>query len=471
MARDFDFIHGMMFGSGLDSLRGNVRGNAVVSASGRPPAAVDTGQTVSFSLQRVESEDDYESALSMSVEAAATFGLFGGSGSFSLSQKHAFHSYSKYLIVCIRVENPLLQIADPKLSETAFNLLDANDTDRFQQEFGDSFVLGISGGGLYYAVLEFTSTSQSDLDSVTAQLDAGEFGVFAAEAKFSDAIKKYSGQSRLQVTSNQIGGAAEGAKQQVSIDEIISKAQSFPTEALHNPRNISVVIQDYFAIDLPHHTPIQVENARDVLKHYAKIRAELQNELNDIEYIKLHPDQFQDPQNFDLTKLIRDTESALDSLTASASQCVEHVEQCQFRSQDLPTFALPIRKPVNLQTFVGVWKNVQGPDAAGSNERSGVIQRLEIFAADDAHVTITAIFEFPDSPPDTTTAAYDVSKKALEVELKNKGRLFTITNKLLIRVAPQATLQLIVINEEVIENTPTPTHVGTTQLMFDLQPS
>jgi hypothetical protein len=206
MARDFDFVRGMDFGSGVDSLKANVRGSAVVSATGRAPMAVDTGQTVSFSLQRIESEDDYESALSMSIDAAATFGLFGGSGSFSLSQQHKFHSYSKYLIVMIRVENALTQIPDPKLSQPAFDLLDANDTDRFHQEFGDSFVLGISGGGLYYAVLEFTSSSQQDLDNVTARLDAGEFGVFAAEANFSSEIKKYSGQTRLQITSNQIGG-------------------------------------------------------------------------------------------------------------------------------------------------------------------------------------------------------------------------------------------------------------------------
>jgi hypothetical protein len=268
-----------------------------------------------------------------------------------------------------------------------------------------------------------------------------------------------------------LAGAAEGAKQQISIDEIIAKAQSFPTEALHNPRNISAVIQDYFALNLPHHTPIQVENARDVLKHYAKIRAELQNKLNDIEYIKLHPDQFQDPQNFDLTKFQSDTESALDALTASASQCVEHVELCQFRSPDLPTFILPSRKPVNLATFVGIWQNVKPPDPAGSSDRSGVIQKLEIFAGDETHVTITALFEFPDSPPDTATATFDTTKKAIEVELKNKGRFFTITNKLLIRLAPQLSAQLIVVNEEVIENVPNPTPVGTTQLIFVQQPN
>jgi hypothetical protein len=469
MARDFDFVRGMNFGMGFDSLRGNVRGNAVVSASGSAPKAPDTGQSVSFSLQRVETNDDYDAALSMSVDAAAVFGLFGGSGSFNLSQQRKFHSYSKYLVVSIRVINPLLQIPDPKLSASAFDLLDANRPDRFQQQFGDSFVLGISGGGLYYAVLEFTSTSQADLDNVSARLDAAEFGVFAAEAKFSSEIQKFSGQTRLQINSFQIGGAGEGAGQQVSIDQIIAKAQNFPAEALRNPRNVSVVIQDYFALDLPSHTPIQVDNARDVLSHYAKIKRALVEKLHDVEYIQLHPEQFVDPQSFDLAKFESNLQEALDALTANASECVEHIELCRFKTQSLPTLTLPSRKPVDLTTFIAIWTNTNR-NPTDPNDRSGVIQRLEIFPNDLTHVSITAHFQFPNVPPDTAVGTYDPIKKAIEASVKDRGQFFTITNNLLIRISPQLRLQLVVINEEVIipiaGNDP-PTRIATTELTFE----
>jgi hypothetical protein len=47
------------------------------------------------------------------------------------------------------------------------------------------FVLGVRMGGAYYAVFEFTATSEEEAKNLSASLDAGAFGVFATSDKFS----------------------------------------------------------------------------------------------------------------------------------------------------------------------------------------------------------------------------------------------------------------------------------------------
>ena len=230
MARDLDFLHGMNFGKGFDTLHINLRGDAVQSKTGSAPISVGgPAQSVAFSLLHTESFEDYQSSLTLNADAAAMFGLFGGSASFNFGQQRKFHSFSQFLVVSIQVQNPLLQIPDPVLTPSAHGLLAAGQTDQFQQEFGDSFVLGIGTGGLYYAILEFTSQSQEDLENISGKLEAGEFGVFATEEKFSSSISDFKGQTRLFINSFQIGGVGEGAKQEVNIDAIITKARKiFP---------------------------------------------------------------------------------------------------------------------------------------------------------------------------------------------------------------------------------------------------
>jgi hypothetical protein len=153
-----DFAQGMNFGKGFSSLRGNIRGDGVTFD---PPTTIDqaAGQIINFSILRVNSLEDFQSAVDIDVKASGRYKFFSASGSFGWSEKQKFNNYSEYLVAKVTVDNPLRMIHNVKLTESAFNLLTEARSDTFQERYGDYFVQGIQSGAAYYALFEFTSES------------------------------------------------------------------------------------------------------------------------------------------------------------------------------------------------------------------------------------------------------------------------------------------------------------------------
>ncbi len=339
-----DFEDPMDFGIGVQALRLKVRGGGVIG--GTPTSVLGGGgQTVQFSLLKVDSYEDYQSAFNFDAEASALYGLFHASAKFSFAESHKFHSYSKYLVASIVVTNAFQQIPDPKLTDPARSLLANGHEDRFRAEFGDSFVLGIKMGGEYHAVLEFTSQTQEDLTKISAALEGGEFGLFSAEATFSSAVQNFKGQTSLKVDSFQQGG--QDTNQTINVDEIIKKASRFPTEVKQVAVPYQAFLQDYEALDLPPGPNfVDIENARLVLQRFLPLRNALVQKLNDIDYIVANPDQFEDVAGFDLVTMESDVTNALNELTQNASACVNNPKDCHFTPLTInpQTLVLPKRK-------------------------------------------------------------------------------------------------------------------------------
>jgi hypothetical protein len=339
-----DFEDPMNYGAGAESLRIKVRGNGV---TGGTPQSVPGGggQTIQFSLLKVDSYEDYQSAFNLDAEASAIYGLFHASAKFSFAESHKFHSYSKYLVASIVVTNAFEQIPDPKLIDPARTLLANGQQDRFRAEFGDSFVLGIKTGGEYHAVLEFTSQTQEDLTKISAALEVGEFGVFSAEASFSSAVQRFTGQTSLKVDSFQQGG--HDTSPTINIDEIIKKASEFPAGIAQAAVPFQAFLQDYEALDLPPGpTFVDIDNARLVLQRFLPLRNALVQKLNDIDYILANPDQFENVASFDLAAMETSLTDALNELTQNASTCVDNPKDCHFIPLTLnpSTLVLPNRK-------------------------------------------------------------------------------------------------------------------------------
>jgi hypothetical protein len=339
-----DFEDPMNFGIGVQALQHKVRGGGVIGGTPKSVLGGD-GQTVQFSLLKVDSYEDYQSAFNFDAEASAVYGLFHASAKFNFAESHNFHSYSKYLVASIVVTNAFKQIPDPKLTDSARSLLATGAKDRFHAQFGDSFVLGIKTGGEYHAVLEFSSQTQEDLTKISAALEAGQFGLFSAEATFSSAVQRFKGQTSLKVDSFQQGGV--DTNQTINVDEIIKKAREFPTQVKQVAVPYQAFLQDYEALDLPPELNlVQIENARLVLQRFLPLRNALVQKLNDIEYIFANPDQFEDVATFDLATMETNVTNALNELTQRASACVNNPTDCQFTPLTINphTLALPKRK-------------------------------------------------------------------------------------------------------------------------------
>src|SRR5215469_1890449 len=107
-------------------------------------------------------------------------------------QSKSFSSYSVYLVAKVTVENELSMIHNIILRPEARQLLEQSKQDVFHERFGDFFVQGLKTGGAYYAVLEFTTTSQEEHQKMSAALDIS-YLAFQAKGDFgssTDNVKK-----------------------------------------------------------------------------------------------------------------------------------------------------------------------------------------------------------------------------------------------------------------------------------------
>ena len=338
-----DFQDPMDFGMGVDRLRLLARGTGV---TGSAPDMVSGGggQTVQFSLKKIESYEDFQSAFDFDADASASYGLFHASAKFDYSEKHKFKSFSRYLVASVVVTNAFRQLRNVQLTQPAKDLITNGQTDRFQEEFGDTFVLGITTGGAYYAVLEFTSESEEDQKAISAQLDVGEYGVFDGEATFSSRMQDFKGHTSLTVDSFQQGGSH--TEQSVSVDDIIKKATNFPPDVKDVAVPFTAFLQDYKTLDLPAGPNlIDIENARQVLQDYLALRNQLVQKLNEIEYIQLHPDQFVNPDMNSLAQMHTQVAQLLNQVTHGASACVNDIKACTFTTISIPDFPLPTLQP------------------------------------------------------------------------------------------------------------------------------
>jgi len=367
-----DFEDPMKFGMGVQTLQLKARGTGV---EGSAPASVGGGaQTVGFALLKIDTFEQYQRAFGFDASASATYGLFHASAKFSFAEQHRYNSFSKYLVASIVVTNAFEQLGNPRLTDDAAEVF-ANNEKRFYEQFGDSFVLGVTTGGAYFAVLEFTSESTADLHNISAALEGGEFGLFSGQAEFSSAVQRFSGQTSLRINSFQQGGS--DTKQAVNVDDIIEKAATFAPDVRTSAVPVSAFLQDYKTLKLPPGANlVDIENARLVLQNFAPLRNTLVQKLNEIEYIQLHPDQFVDPEQFDLAGMQNSVSETLRVITRNASTCANNAKDCQFPDVAIPTIRLPER-----QSGVSVPPQVEVPDLTVPGARIPAIAHAKLAQA------------------------------------------------------------------------------------------
>jgi hypothetical protein len=167
---EIEFVPGMAFLSGVDSLSGKVRGTAVTAAA---PQSTAGGQALALEISLAENQTDLESALEISSDLSAAVGLFGGSAKFRFAERCQLHNYSLYLVMHAKVLNDLAQVSAPQLKPDAELLLRNGDFPRFREQFGDQFVMGIRTGGQLDIVLEIQKFSSTNSNDVKVDLAAG----------------------------------------------------------------------------------------------------------------------------------------------------------------------------------------------------------------------------------------------------------------------------------------------------------
>jgi hypothetical protein len=340
------FVNGMNYGIGIDSLSMAVRGDGTVFA-GPTNVSNAAGQKVIFSLDKIESLHELQTAFGVSGDDSASFAIFGGSAKTNFITSSGFNEYSVFLLARVYVVNAVQQIENVKFNTSALNLLKDGKTDRFREQFGDMFVLGMITGGEYYGLLELETRDEADKSALSIQLEAeaGFLGLGAeAEHKFTMAIQKAAQGRRIHIHSHQSGGS--NTTSPTDPVNMAKKAQTF-AQGVAGDMAVAygIVAQDYKVLDIPNSPNwVDIQNAKQILRQILQRRNTLVQESSKIAYVLSHPTQFEPFQSKVLQQLDVKISDTLNEYLKAASHCVNHPAQAVMPEIPMPAFTLPARK-------------------------------------------------------------------------------------------------------------------------------
>jgi hypothetical protein len=316
------------------------------------------GQIFDYTMNELTSEEDLQTALSISVEANGGVGLFSASARMDYAKSCQMNSSSVFLLVRIQVTNAFTMIKQPGISQAAATLLANGNVTAFQQQYGDMFVRGLQTGGCFYGVIEIETSSETDQQSVSASVSAA-YGPFGGSGSFSDSFKQTVSNRNVKVTCYIEGGTIPNPLP-TTIDMMMSAASAWPQTVAQKAVPYTALLDGYGVLPLPNPPNyIDLQQQQDVLSQCSLWRNQDLMTLNDIAYIKTYPNQFVNPNAAQLEQWQNDITQDLNTIAAAASNALNNPAQAK-----LPVLQLP--PPVQLpQRVAGALPPVTVPNLNG----------------------------------------------------------------------------------------------------------
>jgi hypothetical protein len=380
MTERVTLMDGVNFGTGVDFSRLAAVGTAVDFDSPTLTAGQQGQGSSSFFAKKVEARHEYESALGLSGEIGASFKLFGGSAKASFAENCAFQQYSVFCVARIQVSNAVFQIAKPRFNQDAINLFQNGKEDRFHEQYGDRFALGIVSGGEYCVSIEIHSDSDEAKKKISEHIDAhgGVFGIGAhGEQDFSQSFKELNKNFSITVFSYISGGV--GSVHEIDPDAVLRKAAAFSQEVQGDKGHpYEVILQDYKILTLPA-SPNWVDmiKVKDALRLYSNMRDTLMDYENKLAYIERNPEQFNILPSFNMGDLRKQILDAVEAISDMASRCVAKPLDCDLSaasSVKMPSPQWPTRK----QLVPRISLRASGKSAAKSDNRPPPVKKGDV---------------------------------------------------------------------------------------------
>jgi hypothetical protein len=202
-------------------------------------------------------------------------------------------------------------------------------------------------------VISISSVDKQEETSLSASFNA-EYNGLLAGGSFSSSVNSsknfQSGELHIQVTTYQrggIGGTMSFTGLQVS--DMIQRMKDFAgivTNQSGAAVPYHVLVASYKTLALPEVNFVEIEQQRFVLQDYARRRLDLITALNDIHYIRRHPDYYVNPPDIKTLNAWSQTlTDQLNHLVQNAARCAENMSECAALSIQYPdNFAMPQRK-------------------------------------------------------------------------------------------------------------------------------
>jgi len=392
--KEVAYRKGYEFGVGVRSASGSPMGQGVVGDA--TPIREASGGSGSFQMTQIQTTEELESHLGISVEASGGVGLFSASERFSFARDCKVQTTSiTLLLVCTR-EFGFIQIDNPALGKSASDLVAAGKVPLFQDKYGDCFVRGITSGGQFFGVIRIDVQSQESRESIQNSL-SGSYGPFSADVQVQVSQAMKSSRSSAEVFLHYEGGDVKNKPR--NPEELFAAANEWSNTLQSAPRPYSVTLAPYIIADGPEPlNKTDLQHQQDVLTRCAKLRSATLDKLNLLDYIldPAHKKEYTfDAQGPDLPALSAALATDLDIVAKAASFAVDNPKDAlepepyaRTRMGQLNyTIAL---LPPNLPTHSGAYVNVPDFRSAGSYSAANQLaadSRLTVHWVESAAVT------------------------------------------------------------------------------------
>ena len=167
-----EWIAGMDYGVGFDSLSGKIRGNSV-SRTG--PETLPGTQQVKFSLDFVPSHYRLGEMLGVSDSSSLNNAITSHgseSGIATFLNARSIDRYSVILLVRVVVVSSMTRMHNNQLNQEAWDYMKNQGADMFRRRYGDEFVVGFITGGRYIGFIQFGTTREGDSQEIKAAIQA-----------------------------------------------------------------------------------------------------------------------------------------------------------------------------------------------------------------------------------------------------------------------------------------------------------
>lgn len=355
-AKMIPYQEGMDVGVGIDSPTGAAMGAAATGS----PSSVGGGELLDYSLQVVSTEEELQTALGISASASGGVGLFGASARMDFSKKCAVNSSSVFALVSVQITESFQSIKSPGIDPAAASLLASGNEQRFGEQYGDKFVRGIKYGGVFFGMIEITTQSKTDQESVSVAVQ-GSYSAFSASGQFSQSFQDSVKNRGVSVKLHVEGGTLPSPLP-TSVDGLMSAAGEWVRTVKNNPWAYSVLIDSYNVLPLPAPPNFaDLQHQLDVLTQCALWRNMDLQTLNDIAYIKSNPEQFTDLNLDQLTQRENDISADLNTIAAAASNAINKPKEAAHPKLIVPP---PLALPSRVKSLV-VIPSVPIPNVVG----------------------------------------------------------------------------------------------------------
>jgi hypothetical protein len=343
-ARTVQYFTGVDYGVGVNTPSASAANVAVTGTPTLIPMA--DGETVSYTMTEISTEEDLQTALGLSVEANGGIGLFSASARMDYAKSCAMNSSSVFLLVSIQVTEAFNMIKQPGIDPAAAALLASGNNTRFQAQYGDMFVRGLQTGGAFFGMIEIKTKDETDKETLSASVSAA-YGPFGGSGQFSqsftDAVKTRS----LRIICHIEGGTVPNPLP-TSLDMLINTMGTWAATVKGHAVPYSVLLDSYAILPLPNPPNfIDLQHQVDVLNQCAQWRNEDLQALNDLAYIKTNPLQFTKVNLTQINQWQNEVSADLNTIATAASNALNNPATASLPQLRLPP---PLPLPMRITT-------------------------------------------------------------------------------------------------------------------------